>query len=44
MNGHLTAGGMIITATHTDLALARTKILHLRTADPVSLHEEDLPA
>jgi heme exporter protein A len=44
MNGHLAAGGLIVTATHTDLALANTRILHLRTADPVSMPEEDLPA
>ncbi|WP_454610581.1 heme ABC exporter ATP-binding protein CcmA [Labrenzia sp. MBR-25] len=44
MNGHLAAGGLIVTATHTDLALVNTRILHLRTADPVSPHEEDLPA
>ncbi|MEE4012928.1 heme ABC exporter ATP-binding protein CcmA [Roseibium sp. FZY0029] len=44
MNGHLVAGGLIVTATHTELALAKTSILHLRTADPVFPEEEDLPA
>jgi len=34
MNGHLNAGGLIVTATHTDLALASTQILHLQAAGP----------
>jgi len=34
MNDHLSAGGMIVTATHTDLALSRVQVLHLRAATP----------
>jgi heme exporter protein A len=40
MNGHLGVGGMIVTATHTDLALAPLQELHLRTADVHPASEE----
>ncbi len=43
MNGHLASGGLIVTATHTDLALGRTQILHLEAAPPAEpLPEEAL--
>lgn len=32
MNGHLTSGGQIVTATHTKLKLAKTQVLHLEAA------------
>lgn len=35
MNGHLGGGGMIVTATHTELDLNPMQELHLRAADPV---------
>lgn len=44
MNRHLGAGGMIVTATHTDLALSRTRVLHLKTPDPASTLLEDVPS
>ncbi|MFN3130324.1 heme ABC exporter ATP-binding protein CcmA [Roseibium sp.] len=34
MNGHLEAGGLIVTATHTELALAKIQTLHLEAAQP----------
>ncbi len=34
MNGHLESGGLIVTATHTELALAKTQTLHLEAAQP----------
>ncbi|WP_371681856.1 heme ABC exporter ATP-binding protein CcmA [Labrenzia sp. VG12] len=34
MNQHLDDGGMIVTATHTELALSRTRELHLQAAEP----------
>lgn len=43
MNGHLSAGGMIVTATHTDLALANTRVLHLQAADHVADLSGELP-
>ncbi len=41
MNAHLASGGLIVTATHTELDLARMQILHLHAADPSDYaHEE----
>ncbi|WP_442969869.1 heme ABC exporter ATP-binding protein CcmA [Roseibium sp. Sym1] len=34
MDAHLAAGGLIVTATHTDLPLSRTKVLHLQAGEP----------
>jgi heme exporter protein A len=42
MNGHLTAGGMIVTATHTELTLTNTKILHLQAVAPDALAPEEM--
>ncbi|GAB4516179.1 MAG: heme ABC exporter ATP-binding protein CcmA [Roseibium sp.] len=44
MNEHLAAGGMIVTATHTDLALAPMQELHLRAADIDELPVPEEPA
>ncbi|MEP3045543.1 MAG: heme ABC exporter ATP-binding protein CcmA [Roseibium sp.] len=33
MNGHLADGGMIVTATHTELALDKIQVLHLEAAE-----------
>ncbi len=41
MNGHLAAGGLIVTATHTELALDKTQILHLQAADPAAHDVEE---
>lgn len=41
MNAHLRAGGSIVAATHSDLALTRTKVLHLQSADPAAPMNED---
>lgn len=41
MNAHLENGGLIITATHTDLALDRIRTLHLAASDPAALTMED---
>ena len=41
MNTHLSAGGLIVTATHTDLALDKTEILHLQASDPASQTPEE---
>lgn len=35
MNAHLARGGLILTATHGDLALAPVQTLHLSATDPV---------
>ncbi|MBG6162863.1 heme exporter protein A [Labrenzia sp. EL_195] len=34
MNDHLASGGLIVTATHTELVLDRVETLHLQAADP----------
>ncbi|MCX2725040.1 heme ABC exporter ATP-binding protein CcmA [Roseibium salinum] len=39
MNAHLAAGGLIVTATHTDLALARATILHMEAARTAPLQD-----
>lgn len=44
MNDHLGSGGMIVTATHTELALSNTRVLHLRAAEPVRTLTEELDA
>lgn len=41
MNAHLAAGGMIVTATHTDLALTPRTELHLRSGAPADLPLDD---
>ncbi len=42
MNGHLETGGLIITATHTELVLAKIRTLHLEAAQPAEqVLEED---
>lgn len=41
MNDHLAAGGMIVTATHTELALDTIQTLHLRAADPIRQPPEE---
>ncbi|MHA7775938.1 heme ABC exporter ATP-binding protein CcmA [Roseibium sp. M-1] len=41
MNAHLKAGGLIVTATHNELALAPTRLLHLQAADPAAPQDED---
>ncbi|WP_434056122.1 heme ABC exporter ATP-binding protein CcmA [Roseibium sp.] len=41
MNAHLENGGLIITATHTDLSLDRIRKLHLEAGDPAALTMED---
>ena len=41
MNSHLASGGLIVTATHTDLALDTIKVLHLQASDPVSQTPEE---
>lgn len=41
MNTHLENGGLIVTATHTELTLDRIRTLHLKAADPASLPTED---
>ncbi len=41
MNTHLAAGGLIVTATHADLALEKTLILHLQTGDTADLPLEE---
>ncbi|WFE92392.1 heme ABC exporter ATP-binding protein CcmA [Roseibium porphyridii] len=42
MNGHLALGGLIVTATHTDLALDQVQILHLKAEIvETQLTEED---
>ncbi|PVB61227.1 heme ABC exporter ATP-binding protein CcmA [Labrenzia sp. 011] len=41
MNAHLAAGGLIVTATHSDLALADVLQLHLQAADAAALPVED---
>lgn len=41
MNAHLENGGLIITATHTDLALDQIRTLHLKASDPAALPMED---
>lgn len=43
MNAHLAAGGLIVTATHSDLALEKTLNLHLQTGDAADLPLEDAP-
>ncbi|MBN9673390.1 heme ABC exporter ATP-binding protein CcmA [Roseibium aggregatum] len=42
MNGHLASGGLIVTATHTDLALDTTSILHMRTPDPSEIAPQEM--
>ncbi|TYC53728.1 heme ABC exporter ATP-binding protein CcmA [Rhodobacterales bacterium] len=42
MNAHLGAGGLIVTATHTDLALENITSLHLRTATPTEPAPEEM--
>ena len=37
MNDHLKEGGMIVTATHTDLALDNTRTLQLQAAPVAAL-------
>jgi len=44
MNAHLACGGMIITATHTELALSNTRVLHLRAAEPLPERSGELTA
>lgn len=44
MNAHLAAGGMIVTATHTELALSNTRTLHLRAAPPGAEDAAEVPA
>ena len=41
MNAHLKAGGLIVAATHSDLALTSKKVLHLQSADPAAPRNED---
>ncbi|MEM8700549.1 MAG: heme ABC exporter ATP-binding protein CcmA [Pseudomonadota bacterium] len=41
MNAHLASGGLIVTATHTELALDKLRTLHLKAGDPAALPEED---
>ncbi|MES0883751.1 heme ABC exporter ATP-binding protein CcmA [Roseibium sp. SCPC14] len=41
MNAHLASGGLIVTATHTDLALDKIQVLHLQANDPVSQTPEE---
>lgn len=41
MNAHLQTGGLIVTATHTDLALDTIRTLHLKAGDPASVPAED---
>ncbi|POF32645.1 heme exporter protein A [Roseibium marinum] len=41
MNAHLAAGGLIVTATHSDLALEKTLILHLRAGDAAAPSPEE---
>jgi heme exporter protein A len=41
MNAHLASDGLIVTATHTDLALDKIKVLHLQANDPVSQTPEE---
>ncbi|MEO1114154.1 MAG: heme ABC exporter ATP-binding protein CcmA [Pseudomonadota bacterium] len=41
MNTHLEKGGLIVTATHTELTLDRIRSLHLKAADPASMPAED---
>lgn len=40
MNAHLDRGGMIVTATHTDLALKSIRTLHLEAPQDVQVVEE----
>lgn len=40
MNQHLKTGGAIVTATHSDLALAPQQTLHLRAPDPAPAQED----
>ena len=40
MNKHLSAGGLIVTATHTDLALNRMQSLHMRESSPLSTADD----
>ncbi len=42
MNTHVAGGGMIVTATHTELALTTTRILHLKAGEPESEPSEEL--
>lgn len=42
MNTHLSDGGMIITATHTELALNNPKNLHLEAAAPDAVAPEEM--
>jgi len=44
MNRHLAEGGMIVTATHTELTLAKTRELHLSTAEPTPDPAGEVPA
>ncbi|MET1415959.1 heme ABC exporter ATP-binding protein CcmA [Roseibium sp. HPY-6] len=41
MNAHLAAGGLIITATHTELVLDSVKTLHLKAVEPVEQVREE---
>lgn len=41
MQDHLTHGGMILTATHTPLALKPSRTLHLEAADPADMPSAD---
>lgn len=41
MNTHLESGGVIVTATHTDLALNENRTLHLQAGDPGKLLQEE---
>jgi len=41
MNDHLAAGGLIVTATHTELALNTIKVLHLEAPDPADQVPEE---
>jgi heme exporter protein A len=41
MNGHLEASGLIVTATHSELALTNTKVLHLQAADLAASPDKD---
>lgn len=41
MNAHIEAGGLIVAATHSDLALTRTKVLHLQSAHSAAPQDKD---
>lgn len=41
MNAHLANDGLIVTATHTDLALDTIQVLHLQANDPVQQTPEE---